>query len=258
MPNGWRTINSLVHKIRLHGRRGKGIAESFSRQKSRHAPQKEGGLKILCDLPLVWPRLVRPTNLMSRMDGKKTHTHTVLKMLLLSSFSLFQFIWFHEKKVRRACVKQMKRHKARFGLFYPENFSNHLANMKRPTVWGDELDIRWGSFFFFSYFEWQLWVRDFSIFTNTDSPDTVVVVVHYNSVIFIYNYNSCVSPVYSRPIPCLLSSAMEEVSDRSIEIYSPDAEDPIMSITIDFDAATVSLLTKNVILLILRFSNPVD
>ena len=72
MPNGWRTINSLVHKIRLHGRRGKGMAESFSRQKSRHAPQKEGGLKILCDLPPVWPRLVRPTNLMSRMDGKKT------------------------------------------------------------------------------------------------------------------------------------------------------------------------------------------
>ena len=43
---------------------------------TRHAPQKEGGLKILCDLPPVWPRLVRPTNLMSRMDGKKTHTHT--------------------------------------------------------------------------------------------------------------------------------------------------------------------------------------
>ena len=53
MPNGWRTINSLVNKIRLHGRRGKGMAESFSRQKSRHAPQKEGGLKILCDLPPV-------------------------------------------------------------------------------------------------------------------------------------------------------------------------------------------------------------
>ena len=53
MPNGWRTISSLVHKIRLHGRRGKGMAESFSRQKSRHAPQKEGGLKILCDLPPV-------------------------------------------------------------------------------------------------------------------------------------------------------------------------------------------------------------
>ena len=51
------------------------MAESFSRQKSRHALQKEGGLKILCDLPPVQPRLVRLTNLMSRMDGKKTHTH---------------------------------------------------------------------------------------------------------------------------------------------------------------------------------------
>ena len=43
MPNGWKTIKSLVHKIRLHGRRGKGMAESFSREKLRHAPQKEGG-----------------------------------------------------------------------------------------------------------------------------------------------------------------------------------------------------------------------
>ena len=76
MPNGWRTIKSLVHKIPLHGRRGKGMAESFSREKLRHAPQKEGGRKILCDLPPVWPRLVRPTNLMSRMNGKKTQTHT--------------------------------------------------------------------------------------------------------------------------------------------------------------------------------------
>ena len=42
MPDGWRTIKSLVHKIRLHGRRGKGMAESFSREKLRHAPQKEG------------------------------------------------------------------------------------------------------------------------------------------------------------------------------------------------------------------------
>ena len=43
MPNEWRTIKSLVHKIRPHGRRGKGMAESFSREKLRHAPQKEGG-----------------------------------------------------------------------------------------------------------------------------------------------------------------------------------------------------------------------
>ena len=43
MPNGWKTFKSLVHKIRLHSRRGKGMAESFSREKLRHAPQKEGG-----------------------------------------------------------------------------------------------------------------------------------------------------------------------------------------------------------------------
>ena len=43
MPSGWRTIKSLVHKVRLHDRRGKGMAEFFSREKLRHAPQKEGG-----------------------------------------------------------------------------------------------------------------------------------------------------------------------------------------------------------------------
>ena len=57
MPNGWRTIKSLVHKSRFHGRRGKGMAESFSREKLRHASQKEGGWEILYDLPPVWPRL---------------------------------------------------------------------------------------------------------------------------------------------------------------------------------------------------------
>ena len=53
---------------------------SREKRKLRHAPQKEGGWKILGDLLPVWPRLVRPTNLMSRMNGKKTqntkHTHT--------------------------------------------------------------------------------------------------------------------------------------------------------------------------------------
>ena len=43
IPNGWRRSKSLVHKIRLHGRRGNGMAECFSREKLRHAPQKEGG-----------------------------------------------------------------------------------------------------------------------------------------------------------------------------------------------------------------------
>ena len=42
-PTGGERLKSLVHKIRLHGRRGKGMAESLSREKFRHAPQKEGG-----------------------------------------------------------------------------------------------------------------------------------------------------------------------------------------------------------------------
>ena len=43
MPNKWRTIHSIVHKIRLHGRRQKETAESLSGEKVRQAPQKEGG-----------------------------------------------------------------------------------------------------------------------------------------------------------------------------------------------------------------------
>ena len=93
MPNGWRTIKSLVHKIRLHGRRRKGMAESFSREKLGHAPQKGGGWEILCDLPPVWPRLVRPTNLMSRMNGKKTHTH-----IKVQHYPCF-YLWLHVRKV---------------------------------------------------------------------------------------------------------------------------------------------------------------
>ena len=43
VPNKWRTIESLVNKDLPHGRRWKGTAESFSRQKLRQALQKEGG-----------------------------------------------------------------------------------------------------------------------------------------------------------------------------------------------------------------------
>ena len=48
----WRTIISWGSKNQLHGRRGKGTAEPFSRYKLRQAPQKEGG-EILCDVPPV-------------------------------------------------------------------------------------------------------------------------------------------------------------------------------------------------------------
>ena len=37
------SAKSLVHNIQLHGRRGKGMAESFSREKLRYAPHNEGG-----------------------------------------------------------------------------------------------------------------------------------------------------------------------------------------------------------------------
>ena len=50
--SGERLNKSFSTQIRLHGRRGKGTAESFSREKLRQAPQKEGG-EILCDLPPV-------------------------------------------------------------------------------------------------------------------------------------------------------------------------------------------------------------
>ena len=76
MPNGWRTIKSLVHKIRLHGRRGKGMAESFSREKLRQAPQKEGGWKILCYLI---PVCVTPAGTSIEVQNEweeNTHTHT--------------------------------------------------------------------------------------------------------------------------------------------------------------------------------------
>ena len=62
--NKWRTIDR---------RRGKGMVESFSRETLRQAPQKEGG-EILCDLPPVWPRLVRPQETDVQMT---THTHTL-------------------------------------------------------------------------------------------------------------------------------------------------------------------------------------
>ena len=54
------------------------MAESFSREKLRHAPQKEGGLKILCDLP---PVCVTPAGTSNELDvqhkwEENTHTHT--------------------------------------------------------------------------------------------------------------------------------------------------------------------------------------
>ena len=54
------------------------MAESFSRQKSRHAPQKEGGLKILCDLPSSCVTPAGTSNELDVQNGweENTHTHT--------------------------------------------------------------------------------------------------------------------------------------------------------------------------------------
>ena len=71
MPNKWRTIKSLVHKIRLHGWRGKGTGESFSWEKLRHVPQKEGGWEILCDPG--W--YVHKPDVQNKWE-ENTHTHT--------------------------------------------------------------------------------------------------------------------------------------------------------------------------------------
>ena len=89
MPNKWRTINSLVHKIRLHGRRGKGTAESCSREKSRHAPQKEDG-EILCDPG--W--YVHKPDVQNKWDDNTHHTqHTVIgSRHLLRTIRVQQYI----------------------------------------------------------------------------------------------------------------------------------------------------------------------
>ena len=72
MPNArmWRSFNSLVYKNRLHGRRGKGTAEFFSRQKlNKHRRRKveKSCVTLLCDLAGT------PRNLTSRINGMTTH-----------------------------------------------------------------------------------------------------------------------------------------------------------------------------------------
>ena len=66
------------------------MAESFSRQKSRHAPQKEGGLKILCDLGSC----VTPAGTSNELDvqngwEENTHTHRSEKDKRVQRFVFF-------------------------------------------------------------------------------------------------------------------------------------------------------------------------
>ena len=74
-PNGWRAIKSLVHKIRLRGRRGKGIAES-SREKNQGTHRRKVDEKSC----------VTPAGTSNELDvqnewEENTHTHTVSKLL---------------------------------------------------------------------------------------------------------------------------------------------------------------------------------
>ena len=47
------------------------------------------GEELLEEIPSVWPRLVRPTNLKSRMNRKKTHTHTLAAHFCISAKPCF-------------------------------------------------------------------------------------------------------------------------------------------------------------------------
>ena len=58
----------------------------------------------------------------------------------------------------------------------------------------------------------------------------------YNILVVVYQY-LYVFPL--SPIPYLPSSALEEILDRPIEIYSSDAEE-LVPMKIDFDSAAVS------------------
>ena len=57
------------------------MAEFFPREKLRHASQKEGGWKSMCDLPPVWPRLVCPTNLMYVQNEWEGNTHILHSLI---------------------------------------------------------------------------------------------------------------------------------------------------------------------------------
>ena len=78
MPDGWRTIKSLVHKIRLHGRREKGMAESFSRDKlGTHRRKMDGKF---CVTPAGTSNEL---DVQHESDGH-THTHESISIVKYS------------------------------------------------------------------------------------------------------------------------------------------------------------------------------
>ena len=75
------------------------MAESFSRQKSRHAPQKEGGLKILCDLPPVTP--AGTSNELDVQNGWEENTHTHIYISNEWSLRLSVYLWRTSRGLER-------------------------------------------------------------------------------------------------------------------------------------------------------------
>ena len=79
MPNEWRTIKKIVRTQKFDFTVDEGKKwlnpsreKNYGNHRRRKADEKSGVTFLLCDSG--W--YVRPTNLMSRMSGKKTHTHT--------------------------------------------------------------------------------------------------------------------------------------------------------------------------------------
>ena len=80
MPNGWRTIKSLVvHKIRLHSRRGKGMAESFSQEKLRRTHRRKKVNEKSCVTPAGTSNELDVQNEWEENTHTHTHTHTKRK-----------------------------------------------------------------------------------------------------------------------------------------------------------------------------------
>jgi hypothetical protein len=46
------------------------------------------------------------------------------------------------QELRLRCVQHLEKHSERFSSFYPGDFREYLRRMKRPGVWGDDLEIK--------------------------------------------------------------------------------------------------------------------
>ena len=84
MPNGWRTIKSVVHKIKFDFTADEGKEwvnpsreKSLGTHRRNKVDEKSCVTFLLCD-----PGWYVQRTWMSRMDGKKTHTHKYIDKIL--------------------------------------------------------------------------------------------------------------------------------------------------------------------------------